>query len=264
MAGRREQEEMRERLTEDYLRAAGDASPQARPGFEETSWHRIQGRLAGEGEMERRTAPRSPAPHHRVRWAVLVPAMTLVLMMLFTTGAFAFSRNAAPDSSLYGTKLFFERTRLAFTGSSEAKVDYEMELANKRLEELEGMITRRAQRGGPHWEAAYRSNVGRLYAEIMNLPEERRAEVFEYAAGLLEEQAEAMSVLYAEAPQSLSPNIEEARSCGMGTMECMREHCRQHGGEGGGSGGNGSSGNGSSGGNCPGGSCPGGSGNGKQ
>ena len=217
--------------------AGAGSDPQARPGFQEASYYRIQKRLAEdeagrvghrEGGREER---RDLALPHRARWAVLIPAATLLLMMLFTTGAFAFSLNAGPDSSLYGTKLFFESSRLTLTGSTEARVDYEMELVEKRLEELESMVSRGAQRGGRHWEDAYQRNVNRLYEEIMKLPEQQREEMLVYASAVLEEQAEAMASLQAEAPRDLAPRIEGARNCGMGAMQGMRGQCSQQCGE---------------------------------
>lgn len=227
----------REKLAEEFLAGAGGSGtgPQARPGFQEASLYRIQKRLAGEGEGmtgsrgKRQEERRDLALPHRVRWAVLIPAATLLLMMLFTTGAFAFSLDAEPGSSLYGTKLFFERTRFALTGSTEAKVEYEMELVEKRLEELESMVSRGAQRGGPHWEDAYRKNVDRLYEEIMKLPEQQREDMLASASAILEGQAEAMVSLQAEAPGDLAPCIERARECGTGAAQGMRGQCRQQG-----------------------------------
>jgi hypothetical protein len=118
------------------------------------------------------------------------------------------------------------------------------------------MVARGMGRGGAHWETAYNNNVNRLYDEIMTLPEERQAELLEYAAGLLEQQGETLSILDAEAPQDLSSYIEGARSCGMGASQGMRERCRQQGEEtpGGGDGGE----------NCPGGGNGNGNGNGND
>ncbi len=232
MSRRREEAERKEGLAEEYLQSAAEMQgPEPRPGFEETAFYRIRERLSGEEKARRRETRRSLGYSHRLRRAVLIPAIALAMLMLFTTGAFAFSIDASPDSSLYGTKLFFEGTRMALTGSGEAKVDYQMELVDNRLNELQGMVSRGHGRGGAHWESAYQNNVNRLYEEIMALPEESRGEMLEYAAGLLEEQAETMSVLNAEAPADLIPCIERARGYGMGASQGMRERCRQQGEE---------------------------------
>jgi hypothetical protein len=246
MSRRRDEAEGREGLAEQYLLSAADMQDsEPRPGFKEAAYYRIHERLSGEEKAGRREIRRNLGYSHRLRRAVLIPAVALVMLMLFTTGAFAFSLDASPDSSLYGTKLFFEGTRMALTGSGEAKVDYQVELVNKRLDELRGMVSRGHGRGGAHWESAYQNNVNRLYEEIMALPEESRGEMLEYAAGLLEKQAETMSVLGAEAPADLIPSIEGARGCGMGASEGMRERCRQQGEE--------TPGESGGGGNCPGG-----------
>jgi uncharacterized membrane protein YgcG len=232
MSKRREEAARNERLAEEYLLSAdGGQGPEPRPGFAEAAYHRIQARLEKQEKEGRREARMTLGTSHRARRAILIPVVALALMVFFTAGAFAFSLNASPDSSLYGTKLFFEGTRLTFTGSDEAKVDYEVELVNERLRELENMVARGMGRGGAHWETAYNNNVNRLYEEIMSMPEERQAELLEYAAGLLEQQAVALAALSAEAPQDLSPHIEGARNCGMGVTRGMRERCRQQGEE---------------------------------
>lgn len=254
MSKRREEAASKERLAEEYLlSAAGEQGPEPRPGFKETAYHRIQARLEQPEREGRREARRSLGGSHRLRRAILIPVVALALMVFFTAGAFALSLNASPDSSLYGTKLFFEGTRLTFTGSDEAKVDYGVEQVSERLCELEGMVARGVGRGGAHWETAYNNNVNRLYEEIMTLSEERQAEMLEYAAGLLEQQAKTLSALEAEASGDLSPHIEGARNCGMGVTQGMRERCRQQGGE--------SPSSGNDGENCPGG---GGNGNGNM
>lgn len=252
MSERHDEVARKERLAEEYLLSAtGGQGPEPRPGFKEAAYHRIQARLLNPEREGRREARRSLGGSHRLRRAILIPVVALAMMVFFTAGAFAFSLNVSPDSSLYGTKLFFEGTRLTFTGSDEAKVDYGVEQVGERLRELEGMVARGVGRGGAHWETAYNNNVNRLYEEIMTLPEERQAEMLEYAAGLLEAQAETLYALEVEAPGDLSPHIEGARNCGMGVTRGMRERCRQQGG------GNPGSGNGGE--NCPGG---GGNGNG--
>ncbi len=170
MSKRREEAASKERLAEEYLlSAAGEQGPEPRPGFKETAYHRIQARLEQPEKESHREARRSLGGSRRVRRAILIPVIALAMMVFFTAGAFALSVNASPDSNFYGTKLFFEGTRLTFTGSDEAKVDYQVELVNKRLDELEGMVSRGMGRGGAHWETAYNNNVNRLYEEIMTL-----------------------------------------------------------------------------------------------
>ena len=148
MSRRREEAKRKEGLAEEYLQSAADMQgPEPRPGFKEAAYYRIQGRLSPAEKAGRREARRSLGYSHRLRRAVLIPAIALVMLMLFTTGAFAFSLDASPDSSLYGTKLFFERTRMALTGSGEAKVGYQVELVNKRLRRAPGNGVRRTRQG---------------------------------------------------------------------------------------------------------------------
>lgn len=195
------------RLAEEYLQASAEKAVQQtepRPGFQEAALFRIEKRLDQTEKAGRREARHSLAYPGHLRKAVLVPVVALAVMVLFTTGAYAFSLDAAPDSSLYGTKLFFENTRTTLAGSDDAKADYEIRLIEKRLNEIQSLVEKGATRGGAHWEAAYRNNVDRLYEQILSLPEERQAEMLQYVASLLEEQAEMMSTLDSQAPQDLA------------------------------------------------------------
>jgi len=56
-------------------------------------------------------------------------------VLVFGTGAFAFAKNALPGDSLYSLKRLSENTRTVFVSDS-GKTQDQLELTNKRLEEL--------------------------------------------------------------------------------------------------------------------------------
>jgi hypothetical protein len=86
----------------------------------------------------RRSRPERPG--HR-RAALLGAAAAAALVALAGTGTFA-SQDALPGDPMYGVKRVAESTGYALTFGEQAKARRHLEQAQRRLDEVEGMVTR--------------------------------------------------------------------------------------------------------------------------
>jgi hypothetical protein len=225
----------REESAAGWLKAAAvTPGPRMRPGRLEAIFNRVCERLEKEGAGSRREARIALAARRgRARRAVLVPAVSLALLLLSAGGAFAMSYDAAPGSSLYGTKLFFERARLTLTPGNDGKVGYRMRLTEKRMAELEKMLAAGAESGGSSWESAYRREIEGLQSQISVLPDGERERRQEEAAIRLQEQYQRMEELKHSSTAALAPHIDNAGEDCARAAQCMRGQCGRDDGGGG-------------------------------
>jgi hypothetical protein len=89
----------------------------------------------------RRLRTRQAAPSGHRRAALLGAAAAATLVALAGTSTFA-SRDALPGDTMYGVKRVAESTGYALTFSDEAKARRRLEQAQRRLDEVEGMVAR--------------------------------------------------------------------------------------------------------------------------
>ena len=90
--------------------------------------------------VSRMRRSRSERPGHR-RAALLGAAAAAALVALAGTGTFA-SQDALPGDPMYGVKRVAESTGYALTFGEQAKARRHLEQAQRRLDEVEGMVTR--------------------------------------------------------------------------------------------------------------------------
>ena len=104
--------------------------------------------------VRRMRRSRSERPGHR-RAALLGAAAAAALVALAGTGTFA-SQDALPGDPMYGVKRVAESTGYALTFGEQAKARRHLEQAQRRLDEVEGMVTRdqAARAGGAPVEPA--------------------------------------------------------------------------------------------------------------
>ena len=81
------------------------------------------------------------------RAALLGAAAAAALVALAGTGTFA-SQDALPGDPMYGVKRVAESTGYALTFGEQAKARRHLEQAQRRLDEVEGMVARRPDRAG--------------------------------------------------------------------------------------------------------------------
>ncbi len=184
---------------------------------------------AGARALERRTY-RNPA---LLRRAALVMALLLALMIVATSGAYALSYHAQPDSPLYGSKIFFERARLAFSLSVAGDVRLEMGYCDRRLEELQGMYESGNGSGAGRWLREYRRNLERVKSLIDKVPAGEIGELYLAYGEMLSRHSDTMQRMRHGVPSGMAESLEKAYGECETERVRVRERCGQYGGEGG-------------------------------
>ncbi len=156
-----------------------------------------------------------------IRRVALVPALILTLFVVFTAGAYAMSLGKNPDSSLYGTKLFFENVRLSLTGSDEAKAELELEYTQKRVEEMRHLAAREIGRGAERCASNYRERLNDALARINRLSGGAFDRLSAEFLNITGEQLASLEGLATEASESLAPAVERARQTCNGARQQM-------------------------------------------
>ncbi len=219
----------RARAAEEFLR--GTQTPRAPQPLRDFGLQRIVARAttAGEAAKERRYL-RHPA---RLRRAVLIPVFTLLVMTVGTSGLYAASAGALPGSPLYGSKIFFERARLAFTPSPSSDAGLEMEYCQRRMRELQEMLRGGGPRDWERWLKEYRRNLSRADSLLESIPEaESRSLSLRFESTLSEQLRFMEETLAAGAPDEILPFLEEAYMECHGRMMRARARCGMEGGGG--------------------------------
>ncbi|MDI6873076.1 MAG: DUF5667 domain-containing protein [Actinomycetota bacterium] len=215
------------RMAEEFLR--GTPSPHAPSTLRDFGLQRIMARASrARDEATGKRYLRHPA---RLRRAVAVPLLTLLLMAGATSGLYAASSGALPGSPLYGSKIFFERARLALTPSPSSDAGLEMEFCERRMRELQGML----QDGGSHdwerWLREYRRNLSRVELLLESLPDTESRSLSLSFESMLSEHVGFLELMSTEAPEESRPFLEVAHKECHGSMMRMRRRCGMEGGD---------------------------------
>ncbi|NPV60540.1 MAG: hypothetical protein HPY75_12890 [Actinobacteria bacterium] len=185
-------------------------------------WARATSEKGAKLGLGARRAHRSPAIARHVLLTVL---LVMVLMVSSVTGAYALSYGAQPDSSLYGVRIFFERARIALTVSGLEDARLEMEYSQRRMDELEGMVSRGSGEGADRWLAEYSRNIERAGAFLAAASTEEAESLALRFHEMLDDQARRMEGLRDGGPPQLAESLEEAYGvCGQ-ERERMRSRC---------------------------------------
>ncbi len=191
-----------------------------------------------------------PSRSSVVKRAILVPAIIVALFVIFTGSAFALSVGSNPDSSFYGTKLFFEGVRESLTGSTEAKAQLELDYAQRRVREMQYLTTHNTSKGAEGCASAYTDNLAAAQERINQLTGDTFNQASAEFLDITGNQLASLDSLAAEASGALSPAIGKARQACNGARQGMMGDQQMRMGPGGGMQ------------NQPGGSGPGGPGSG--
>jgi hypothetical protein len=191
----------------------------------------VRAEAAGESGMAIPKRWRAYRGHALAYRFVLVLLLIPLVLALLTTGAYALSNNAQPDSTLYGTKIFFERARIALTTSTSSDTQLEMEYSNRRLNELEGMVASGKHKGADRWLREYERNVERAYSLIDQASQQDAESLSLQLLETLDRQAITMEAMSQGQYPDLTGQIEQAYGLCNQERERMRQRC------GGGSGG---------------------------
>jgi len=140
-----------EQCLESYPEQAADLEPLLRaalsavkasshiepsPEFQRLAKHRLLSAIEEKGK--RRAEHRMPLWGWQRRWAVaLVAVLVLILVGVGTVTA---SASSLPGDTLYPVKTATEKVQGFFTFGSEAKANFYMKLAQRRLDELKSLV----------------------------------------------------------------------------------------------------------------------------
>jgi hypothetical protein len=116
------------------VKASSSIKP--RPEFERIGKHRLLAAL--EQNRKKRTEPRTRLWSWHRRWATALVAVLVIL--LAGVGTVSASASSLPGDTLYPVKTAAENVQGFFTFGSEAKANFYMSLAQRRLNELNKLV----------------------------------------------------------------------------------------------------------------------------
>lgn len=122
-------------------RAGRHSAPELEPGPEQDAPEQDNSSELGNARRLRGARTHVPQRRGQNRAALVGAAAAAALVALAGTGTFA-SRDALPGDSMYGIKRVAESTGYALTFGEEATARRHLEQAQRRLTEVEGMVTR--------------------------------------------------------------------------------------------------------------------------
>lgn len=206
----------------------GTESPRAPRRLREYGLQRVLARArseeAGKAPATARRAYRNPS---LLRHALVVTVAVLLVMLVSTSGAYAFSLDAQPDSTLYGAKIFFERARVTLNPSSAGDMQLEMGFSERRMEELRNMTASGNAAGSERWLREYSRNIegaGVSFEAVSGAEAERLSSQFQQ---MLDRHAEMMLEMRRGTAAGLDERIEGAyRVCDQERAR-MRRRCGQ-------------------------------------
>ncbi|MBN2027106.1 MAG: hypothetical protein JW854_10160 [Actinobacteria bacterium] len=189
-------------------------------------WARAEKLREAKAPAAARRASRNPA---LLRHVIVVAVVVIMVMLVSTTGAYAISYNAQPDSPLYGTKIFFERARITLTPSSAEDIRLEISFSERRMEELQSMVSSGNDEGADRWLREYRRNVEGAGVLLDTISSKEAEELSTQFQEMLDRQAHVMQGMGQGQPLGLSEPIEDAyRVCDEERMR-MRQRSGQQG-----------------------------------
>jgi Domain of unknown function (DUF5667) len=221
----KEKRERREKRAAAFLQ--GVETPGASSRLKDHGLQRILAR-AETGDDFGVAIPRRWGAYHAHALAyrfILVLLFIPLVLALFTTGAYALSYDAQPDSALYSTKIFFERARIALTTSTSSDIRLEIEYSNLRLNELEKMVTSGKRKGADRWLREYARNVEAANSLIEKVSQQDAEAISLQLLETLDRQAVMMEAMSQGQYPDLTGQIEQAYSLCNQERERMRQRC---------------------------------------
>jgi hypothetical protein len=208
-------------------------SPHASDRLRDYGLQRIVARAkAGEAGKAPTTARRAYHNPAMLRHVLIITLVVLLVMLVSTTGVYALSLDAQPDSPLYGTKIFFERARVTLTPSSSGDIHLEMGFSERRMQELQNMVASGNQDGAERWLREYSRNIEGAGVLFENLSDQEAEEISSQFQEMLDQQAQMMQGMRKGLPSGLSEPVENAyRMCDQERSRMQRRCGQQDTGE---------------------------------
>lgn len=222
---RRKKDEDVEAKVEEFIQETSTPPPSARLmnyGLQRVLKKAEEEEAADYGGLKGRSIYRNPS---LLRHALLIMTAILLILVISTTGVYAMSYNALPGSTLYGTKIFFERARIATNLSPTEDAHMEMDFSRRRMEELQEMVASGRSKGADRWLKEYQRNLRGAQELLRAVPEDEAEELVRELKGSLQKQAALMDKLQDEASPDLAEEVKEAQQ----VCEEEKEQVQQRG-----------------------------------
>jgi hypothetical protein len=185
---------------------------------------RITSRARALSERDRKAMrPRNIPSFVLAHRLVLATVMLLLLFVVFTSGAYAFSSAAQPGSLLYGTKLFFEHARESLALSSQDEIKLEIEYSNRRISEIQKMSDPGSNSGLERWLQEYQGNIGKASSLLDRISPDSSESLSQLFLNALADQSQALAGIRRGQP-SISQLESAYGICNQG-YERMRARC---------------------------------------
>jgi hypothetical protein len=219
----------KKKLGKEELEAAASAflAEAASPGVTASDRLRDQGLqhvMARARAAEEARAPSTARRAYRnpalLRHVLIVAMVALLVMLVSTTGVYAFSLDAQPGSALYGTKIFFERSRVALNTSGTGDIRLEMDFSERRMQELQNMMASGSQQGAERWLHEYSRNIAGADILLEGMTVQEAEELATQFLEMLDRQAHMMQGMR----QGLQPELVE--SVEVAYLMCDQERAR--------------------------------------
>ncbi len=172
--------------------------------------------------------------HRRPAFARRLALILLVCVLVLAGGTsvtYAASLDAMPGSTLYGSKIFFERALLFFTISRTEDARLEMSYCERRVQELERLLRGGEEQGRERWLQEYLRNLDGAESLLDSVPPQEAEALSSHFLEMLEGHSILMHDMRRDATSALSPILERAyEECGA-CMTRMRKRYGQGGGD---------------------------------
>ena len=175
-----------------------------RPEFERVAKHRFLSAL--ETRRNDKAARRTQLWGWQRRWAVAFAAI-LVLILLGSSTITA-SASSLPGDTLYPMKTATEKVQGFFTFGGEAKANFHMKLAQRRLAELE--LLTEGNRDVPEWLLEVMNEETNQAIEILGREEPAKAELVNKLIGITSGQNTVLTQVMQKVPPQARLRFQEA------------------------------------------------------
>ena len=194
---------------EPLLRAALSAVKasshiEPRPEFQRLAKHRLLSAIGEKGK--KRAEHRMPLWGWQRRWAVALVAV--LVLILIGAGTVTASTSSLPGDTLYPVKTATEKVQGFFTLDSEAKANFHMKLAQRRLDELELLVKR--NRDIPQSLLGVMNTETDGAIEILSRIKQVRKESIDRLMGLTSNQKKVLVELREKVPSKVKWRLQEA------------------------------------------------------
>jgi hypothetical protein len=194
---------------EPLLRAALSAVKasshiEPRPEFQRLAKHRLLSAIGEKGK--KRAEHRMPLWGWQRRWAVALAAV--LILILIGAGTVTASTGSLPGDTLYPVKTATEKLQGFFTFSSEAKANFYMKLAQRRLDEIKLLVEGNRSISQSLLVVMNTETDGAI--EILSRSKQVRKESIDRLTGLTFNQKTVLLELMGKVPSKAKMRLQEA------------------------------------------------------